>query len=141
MADDDLMRFGVTMPRNLLEQLDKLVDEQGYSSRSDFIRRLARQALVQREFESGNEQVVGTLTLVYEHRRVNLGHKLNDIQHKHLSVVISSLHVHLSGDDCLEVLVLQGESQQVRALADDLKCLRGVKLAKLSVASSAGPDG
>lgn len=135
-AEDPLMRFGVTMEQSLLTQIDRLVEEEGYSSRSEFLRRLARDAVIQAEYQIEDREVVGTLTLLYEHRNVNLGHVLNSLQHDYPHVVSASLHVHLDTDDCLEVLVLNGSSHRVRELARELYRLRGVKLAKLSLAHS-----
>ncbi len=136
MTEDPVTRFGVTMEQSLLQEIDRLVEERGYASRSDFLRRLARRAVTQRKFEDEEQRVVGTLTLLYEHSRVNLGHELTTIQHDYARAVASSLHVHLSHDDCLEVLVLQGSSRDVRELADQLRRLRGVKFSELSVAAS-----
>lgn len=136
MTEDPVTRFGVTMEQSLLQEIDRLVEERGYASRSDFLRRLARRAVTQRKFEDEEQRVIGTLTLLYEHSRVNLGHELTTIQHDYARAVASSLHVHLSHDDCLEVLVLQGSSRDVRELADQLRRLRGVKFSELSVAAS-----
>ncbi len=136
MPDDPVTRFGVTMEKSLLEDIDRLVEDRGYASRSDLIRRLARRAVTERKFEDEEQVVVGTLTLLYEHSRVNLGHELTRIQHDYANAVASSLHVHLSSDDCLEVLVLSASSRDVRELAEQLRCLRGVKFSELSVAAS-----
>ncbi len=134
-CDDPLMRFGITMERSLLQRLDRVIEEKGYSSRSDFLRRLARVAAVEAEFESQETEMVGTLTLLYQHEQVNLGHALTSIEHGHLGTVTASLHVHLDAGDCLEVLVLQGHSSHIREIADQIASMRGVKLAELSLAA------
>jgi len=124
------------MEQELVDQVDGVVERLGYASRSDFLRRAARAAVVQAEAETVDAWVVGTLTLVYSHRQANIGHALNDQEHQHLQAVTATLHVHLDRDECLEVLILQGLSDEVRRLADALGAMRGVKLARLSVVTS-----
>ncbi len=139
-CDDPLMRFGITMQQSLLERLDHVIEEKGYSSRSDFLRRLARGAVVEAEFEDQEAELVGTLTLLYQHKHVNLGHALTSTEHGHLGTITASLHVHLDEGDCLEVLVLQGRSCHIREIADQIGSMRGVKMAKLALAALSSGD-
>ncbi|MFO8060420.1 MAG: nickel-responsive transcriptional regulator NikR [Bacillota bacterium] len=139
-CDDPLMRFGITMERSLLQRLDRVIEEKGYSSRSDFLRRLARAAVVEAEFESQEKEMVGTLTLLYQHEHVNLGHALTSAEHGHLGTVTATIHVHLDEGNCLEVLVLQGSSRHIREIADEIASMRGVKLAELSLAALSKDD-
>ncbi len=129
------------MQKSLLDEIDCLVEKQGYASRSDFLRRIARKALVEEEHKTSDRSVIGTLTLLYEHENINIGHALNDLQHQFLDEVISSLHVHLDNANCLEILVLRGSSQQVRNLAKRMQSMRGIKLAKLVLARSCQKQG
>ena len=129
------------MQKSLLDEIDCLVEKQGYASRSDFLRRIARKALVEEEHKTSDRSVIGTLTLLYEHENINIGHALNDLQHQFLDEVISSLHVHLDNANCLEILVLRGSSQQARNLAKRMQSMRGIKLAKLVLARSCQKQG
>lgn len=126
------MRFSVAMPENLLMQFDQLVARRGLAkNRSEVIRDLVREALVEDECATLGVEVMGTLTIVYNHHTTDLESKLHDIQHRYLGSIVSSMHVHLDPDNCLEVIVLKGESGDVRDIANVLLGVRGVKNGKL----------
>ena len=126
------MRFSVAMPENLLMQFDQRVAKRGLSkNRSEVIRDLVREALVEEECVVLGNEVMGTLTIVYNHHTTDLQSKLHDIQHRYLDAIISSMHVHLDPENCLEVIVLRGESGDVRDIANILLGVRGVKNGKL----------
>ena len=129
---NDLMRFSVAMPENLLMQFDQLVAKRGIAkNRSEVIRDLVREALIEDECAVLGREVMGTLTIVYNHHTTDLESKLHDIQHRYLGSIVSSMHVHLDPDNCLEVIVLKGESGDVRDIANVLLGVRGVKNGKL----------
>ncbi|MDO4399805.1 MAG: nickel-responsive transcriptional regulator NikR [Coriobacteriia bacterium] len=129
---NDLMRFSVAMPENLLMQFDQLVAKRGLAkNRSEVIRDLVREALVEEECVVLGREVMGTLTIVYNHHTTDLQSKLHDIQHRYLGSIVASMHVHLDADNCLEVIVLRGESGDVRDIANVLLGVRGVKNGKL----------
>ena len=129
---NELMRFSVAMPENLLMQFDQRVAKRGLSkNRSEVIRDLVREALVEEECVVLGNEVMGTLTIVYNHHTTDLQSKLHDIQHRYLDAIISSMHVHLDPENCLEVIVLRGESGDVRDIANILLGVRGVKNGKL----------
>ena len=120
------------MPENLLMQFDQLVAKRGLSkNRSEVIRDLVREALVEEECAVVGREVMGTLTIVYNHHTTDLQSKLHDIQHRYLEAIVSSMHVHLDADNCLEVIVLRGEAGDVRDIANILLGVRGVKNGKL----------
>lgn len=126
------MRFSVAMPENLLMQFDQLVAKRGLAkNRSEVIRDLVREALVEEECVVLGREVMGTLTIVYNHHTTDLQSKLHDIQHRYLGSIVASMHVHLDADNCLEVIVLRGESGDVRDIANVLLGVRGVKNGKL----------
>ncbi|MBE6471319.1 MAG: nickel-responsive transcriptional regulator NikR [Coriobacteriaceae bacterium] len=136
---NDLMRFSVAMPENLLMQFDQLVAKRGLAkNRSEVIRDLVREALVEEECTVLGREVMGTLTIVYNHHTTDLQNKLHDIQHRYLGSIISSMHVHLDADNCLEVIVLRGESGDVRDIANILLGVRGVKNGKLVTTTTGG---
>ena len=129
---NDLMRFSVAMPENLLMQFDQLVAKRGLSkNRSEVIRDLVREALVEEECAIVGREVMGTLTIVYNHHTTDLQSKLHEIQHRYLDAIISSMHVHLDPENCLEVIVLRGDSSDVRDISNILLGVRGVKNGKL----------
>ena len=129
---NELMRFSVAMPENLLMQFDQLVARRGLAkNRSEVIRDLVRETLVEDECAELGREVMGTLTLVYNHHSTDLESKLHEIQHRFLDSVISSMHVHLDPDNCLEVIVLRGESTDGRDIANMLLGIRGVINGKL----------
>jgi len=131
MGEQGVERFGVSMPAGLLADFDRLIRRRGYGNRSQAIRDLVREHLVAHEWEGGQGQVVGTVTLVYDHELPDLAHQLADLQHQGQGAVICSTHVHLDQHNCLEVVVLRGLVPQVRAIADRLIATRGVKHGKL----------
>ena len=121
----ELVRFGVAMERDLLEDLDRLVEARG-STRSEVLRDLVR-AEVGREKSRSSADAVGALTIVYDHHVRDLTEKLTEVQHEMGAAVRSSMHVHLSDDYCLEVIVMHGRADELRSAADRILATRGVK--------------
>ena len=120
-------RFGVSLDETLLAQFDRVIARKGYTNRSEAIRDLIRESLVREQWELGADEVVGTLTLVYNHDVRDLSDKLTDLQHAHYKAIVSALHVHLDAHHCLEVLVLRGKAKELKSVADRLIGTRGVK--------------
>lgn len=131
-----LARFGVSIDGRLLEQFDRLLSRRGYRNRSEAIRDLIRDRLVVEEWSSGSREVVGTLTLIYDHHTRELQARMTELQHRHHAHVLSTLHVHLDHHNCLEVLVVRGRPREIRALADGLLSLKGVKHGQLAASST-----
>jgi CopG family nickel-responsive transcriptional regulator len=132
-----LTRFGVSIEERLLERFDELIAEQSYVNRSEAIRDLIRAALVSRQWDAGTENVVGTVTLVYDHHASDLADKLTEQQHHHHEEIISTLHVHLDAEHCLEVVVLRGAGRDIKRIADELVGTKGVQHGKF-VATTTG---
>lgn len=133
----DLARFGISIDQRLLQQFDVLIGEKGYVNRSEAIRDLIRGSLVDAQWNREEVELVGTVTLVYDHHTRDLSDKLTEHQHSHHNAIISSLHVHLDAHNCLEVVVLKGQAGTVKRLADELIGTKGVKHGKL-VTSTTG---
>jgi len=131
-----LSRIGVAIDSDLLKKFDRLITQRGYTNRSEAFRDLIRDELVERMWESPDSQVVGTITLVYNHHVRLLSEKLTGIQHDFHRSILSTLHVHLDHDNCLEVLVVKGKSAEVRKVADILISTKGVKHGRLSISTS-----
>lgn len=136
----DLSRIGVAIDADLLEQFDHLIGERGYGSRSEAFRDLIRDALIAQAAESDATPVVGTITLVYDHHQRMLSDRLTDIQHEHHHAVLSTLHVHLDHDNCLEVIVVRGAAGQVRRVADALISIKGVTHGRLTLTRPQKPS-
>jgi CopG family nickel-responsive transcriptional regulator len=130
-AMPETIRFGISIDDRLLRRFDALIAEKGYLNRSEAIRDLIRNSLVEDQWARGDEETVGTVTLVYDHHTRDLSDKLTEHQHSHHDSIVSALHVHLDAHHCLEVVVVRGKAQEVRRLADELIGTKGVKHGKL----------
>ncbi|MBP8984361.1 MAG: nickel-responsive transcriptional regulator NikR [Syntrophobacterales bacterium] len=128
----ELIRFGVSLEKTLLEKFDRLIRNRGYTNRSEAIRDLIRGELVKKEWEEGGE-VAGAITFIYDHHKRDLLNRVIDIQHDNHQIIVSTQHVHLDHHNCLEIVAVKGKSGEVRRLADTLKALRGVRNATLSM--------
>ena len=122
-----ITRFGVSLDERLLAKFDRLNGRKGYANRSEAIRDLIRDSLVREQWELGDTDAVGTLTLVYDHETRELEERLTELQHAHYRVIVSTLHVHLDAHHCLEVLILRGKAALLKGIADRLIGTRGVK--------------
>ena len=130
------VRFGISLDDKLLSSFDQLIDQKGYMNRSEAIRDLIRSSLVESKWEAGDEETVGTVTLIYNHHVRDLSDKLTEHQHSHHDRIISALHVHLDAHNCLEVLVVRGPARDVKKIADELIGVKGVKHGKLVMTST-----
>lgn len=133
-----LIRFGVSLPEDLLEKFDRLIGKKNYTNRSEAIRDLIRQDLVSKQWQEKGE-VAGAITIIYDHHKRELLNKITDIQHDFQKMIISAQHIHLDHDNCLEIVAVKGNPSEVQKLADTLKAVKGVKHGTLSM-SSTGKD-
>ena len=132
----ELVRFGVSIPDDLLEKFDELINKKGYTNRSEAIRDLIRDRLVEDQWSQAGHEVVGTVTVVYNHEQSDLAQKLTEIQNRSHNLIVSALHVHLDAHNCLEVLILRGESEHVRNTGELLISTRGVKHGKITMTTT-----
>ena len=130
-----LARIAISIDKKLMDRFDSSIEEKGYTNRSEAIRDLMRDSLVEAEWQADAE-VVGTITLVYNHHTRELPDTLNDLQHNFYHSIVSNLHVHLDEHNCLEVMVVRGKSSDVKKLADRLIGTRGVVHGKLTMATT-----
>jgi len=127
-----LVRFGVAMDEDLLAKFDELVARRGTATnRSEAVRDLVRETLVEEQWEAPDEEIVGTITMVFDHHANDLAEKLDSLQHAHHDKVVSSMHVHLDAHNCLEVIVVRGASGEIRGIAEAILGTKGVKHGKL----------
>jgi CopG family transcriptional regulator, nickel-responsive regulator len=129
-------RFSVSMETELLDRFMALAERQGYANRSEAVRDTIRGALVREEW-AANEEIVGTVTIVYDHHRRELTDKLVKIQHAHHDTVLATTHIHLDHDTCMEMIAVRGKATTVQQLADALIGARGVLHGKLSATTTA----
>jgi CopG family nickel-responsive transcriptional regulator len=130
-----LSRIGVSLEDALLAEFDRLIAKRGYQNRSEAFRDLIREKLIAEMIES-NKPVVGTLTIVYDHRVPNLAQRLTEIQHHAGAMVLAATHIHLDHNYCLEVIIMKGRGRDLQAVADGMLALRGVELGKLVLTNS-----
>ena len=130
-----LARIAISIDKKLMDRFDSSIEEKGYTNRSEAIRDLMRDSLVEAEWQADAE-VVGTITLVYNHHTRELPDTLNDLQHNYFHSIVSNLHIHLDEHNCLEVMVVRGKSSDVKKLADRLIGTRGVVHGKLTMATT-----
>lgn len=130
----DLVRFGVSLEKELLEKFDHFIGEKKYTNRSEAIRDLIREALVKREWHV-NKKVTGAITLVYNHHQRGLVGRLMEIQHESHHNIFSTQHIHLDHDHCLEIIIAKGNSREIEALYDRLKSTKGVRHAGFAMAA------
>jgi CopG family nickel-responsive transcriptional regulator len=130
-----LVRFSVSIDEKLLERFDRQIFEKGYPTRSKAIADLIRGNIVTDEWKGGRE-VAAAVIMVYDHHRRNLSNRLTAIQHDYHNLVISSQHIHLDHDNCLEIVVVRGKPAKVAELANRLKATKGVKYCSLAAAST-----
>ncbi len=121
-----VVRFGVSIEESLLKKFDHFIKEKAYTNRSEAIRSLIRQNLIEKEWREKGV-VAGGIALVYNHHKRELVNKLMDIQHDFPHIVISTQHIHLDHENCLEIVVVKGEAVEVEKLANRLGSIKGVK--------------
>lgn len=132
-------RISISLPEASLNALDRMVTETGFESRSHAIHEMLNQKLLEHKRETGNEVMVGTITVFYDHSTRGLQKQLADLQYLHIDEVISSLHVHLIHNQTMEVILVQGPAQTLQRIADQIITLRGVITGRLQLMASLIP--
>ena len=130
-----VFRFGISLEKALLDKFDQLIKEKKYANRSEAFRDLIRQELVSKEWQQGKE-IAGAINLIYDHHKRELVNKLMDIQHNYQKLIISTQHIHLDHDNCLEIIAVKSTPKEAQKLADTLKAVKGVKHGTLSMSST-----
>jgi CopG family nickel-responsive transcriptional regulator len=135
VAVSEIIRFGVSLEKTLLQRFDRLIRGRKYTNRSEALRDLIRKELVEIEWEEDRD-VAGAITYVYDHHRRELLNRLTDLQHDYQQIIISTQHIHLDHDHCLEIVAVRGRAKRIRQLADALKAVKGVRHGTLSMTSA-----
>ena len=134
-STDDTIRFSVSLPRPLLDELDRRVVAKGYASRSELVRDLIRERLVEQTWEDPAAEVAGVLTIVYDHHQRDLTQHMLDIQHDEYVHVVATTHVHLDHHNCLETIIIRGRPTDIERMRLMIGGLRGVRFSALTRAS------
>lgn len=132
----DTIRFSISIKEKLLENFDELIEKKGYGNRSDAIRDLIRKFISESEWEEGDKETVGTITLIYDHEVRQINEVLTDLQHNYHENILSALHIHLDKHNCLEVLAVKGKGDKIREIGAKLNTVRGVKHARVTLGST-----
>ena len=135
MKPKGTVRFTVSLPEDLLREMDAMMTDHAQGSRSEFVRDLIRSRLVAARWQEGSEEVVGVLTISYDHHQRGLQERINHVQHHSYVNVLCSTHVHLDHDHCLETIIIRGKPAEIEKLARGIGALRGVRFAELVRAS------
>ncbi|MBW6520135.1 MAG: nickel-responsive transcriptional regulator NikR [Desulfoarculaceae bacterium] len=130
-----LKRFTVSIEQKLLNDFDTFMEQHHYKNRSEAIRDLIRSRFVENEW-AADKDVMGVISLVYDHHQPQLQEKITELQHDSHHQIVSTTHVHMDHDNCLEVIIIRGKAAKVQELADNLIALRGVRYGKLAMNST-----
>lgn len=130
---ENVERISISIPKSLLAQLDEMVDERGFDSRSQAITEMINTELAGHVEQLGDKVMAGTITLIYDHSKQQLQNRLSEIQHRYIAEVVSSLHVHLENQHTMEVILVQGPADKLKTIADQLITCKGVKTGKLQL--------
>jgi CopG family transcriptional regulator, nickel-responsive regulator len=133
---DSVVRFSISVPGKLAEQLDEMIAQKGYDNRSQAVADMIRAHLVEHRQHFSDKDIAGTITLVYDHHKQHVQATLTDIQHDYHEVIMATLHVHLDHHNCLEVLAVRGKAGLIKKIADELIAAKGVKHGKLTVTTT-----
>lgn len=133
-------RISLSLPEDLLTELDAMVDERGFANRSQAVAKILHRSLVEHRHDVGDRVMVGTITLFYDNLVPGLQQRLADLQRRHIAEVISSLHVHLMHNQTLEVILVQGGARTLQAIADAMIAQRGVVSGRLELAAALIPQ-
>ncbi|MBX6314594.1 MAG: nickel-responsive transcriptional regulator NikR [Isosphaeraceae bacterium] len=138
MAEKDpLVRFSVAIGGELLRRFDRYRERHRYPNRSEAVRGLMRDALIEDAVTQDEGEAMGVVTLIYDHHAGKVAERLTELQHAHLDRVVTTTHVHLDAHRCLEVILLRGQARTIRALADGLIGTKGVETGRLVLTSAA----
>lgn len=136
MASDTIIRFSISLPEDLLIALDNQIINQGYVSRSEFMRDLIREQLIEERWNSSEETVIGVLTLIYDHHQRDLLQRMTDLQHDSFAQILCNTHVHIDHHNCLETIMIKGTPAQVEGIASKISGLKGINFSKLTKTAS-----
>lgn len=134
-APEELYRFGVSMEQSLINKFDNYLLKRGYYNRSEAIRDLVRELLAKEKVEVKNAVVFGIVSFIYEHHQRELEEKITGYQHENYKSIVSTTHIHIDHENCLEVIIMKDKAKKIKAIADEIFALKGVKSGQISFVS------
>lgn len=135
-AEPKTQRIGISLEEDLLSKFDDLITKSGYTNRSEAVRDLIREKLAAQKLADPNSSTIAAIFVVYDHHQAKLAQKLIQLQHSHLIHAISSIHIHITHHNCLEVILLKGKVKEIQKLSDNIVSLKGVKFGKVNFITS-----
>ncbi len=132
---NNLARFSVTMPDELLEEFDRHIGSEGRENRSEVLRGLVRKYIAEERWKGNQGEVYGTVTLIYDHHVPELMRELTGAQHDHGDIILCSTHVHVNHETCLECIIMKGLSSEIQNFISSLKKIRGIKSIEVVITS------
>ncbi len=133
--EEGVTRIGVSLPKNLLDEFDSIIETRGYSSRSEAIRDAIRSYISEYKWMEKEEgEIIGVVNVIYDHHMKGVTDAIIDLQHEFGGIISTTLHIHLDKDSCLEMILVKGEMQKIKKLVDKITALRGVMNVKLITA-------
>ncbi len=130
--NEKIVRFSISLPDELLKIMDNNFINQGYASRSEFIRDLIREKIVSEKWDNPNQKIIGVISIIYNHHLSDLSEKMIHIQHNNLINVLCNLHMHVNQEDCLEVIVLKGSAKEIQKINLEISGIKGIKFSELT---------
>lgn len=134
-SPEELYRFGVSMEQSLIDKFDNYLSKRGYYNRSEAIRDLVRDLLAKEKVEIKNAVVFGIVSFIYDHHQRELEDKITSFQHENYKSIVSTTHIHIDQDNCLEVIIMKDKANKIKIISNEIFALKGVKSGQLSFVS------
>jgi len=132
---EKVVRFSVSVYPELLSKFDAFIKEKGYANRSEAFRAILKKELIEEEWQEEERETIGVLTLVYDHHKSDLVEKLMDAQHRFHPLIITTLHIHLDEDNCVEAVFIKGKVREIKEVEKTLSLIKGIKFQNLALAT------
>ena len=136
MTSDAIIRFSISLPEDLLISLDHQIINKGHVSRSEFIRDLIREQLIEDNWNCEDKIVIGVLTLIYNHHQRGLLQKMSDLQNDNITQILCNTHIHIDNHNCVETIMIKGTPTEVESIASKISGLKGINFSKLTKTST-----
>jgi len=136
MSSEGVSRISVSVPPELLRKFDEATERMGYENRSIAVQAAMRDLVTESKWECKKMgRGIGAIVMIYDHEVRNLEEEITEAQHQHIETVVSTMHVHLDKENCLEIIAVKGKADEIRSLSDELKTKKGIKQLKLAIAT------
>ncbi len=130
----NLVRFGVSLKKDLLESFDRYVNSKGFSNRSQAITFIIEESLLENIKDNDTKVVCGAIVLIYDHHKNDFMSSFVAIQHDYHNAILTSQHIHIDHHTCLETITVKGKPSLLKEISDKIFALKGIKHGKLVLA-------